>query len=127
VRDDQDRRDFDLARGELQAASAALGELERMARLHFTAPDIVQTLREEYEARIDLAQGRVRASRPERRSLQQQEMRQARRLLLLAEKQQMIESLHQGQLAPAICEHLLRDIDSRLIGLEEDREPGVSG
>jgi CPA1 family monovalent cation:H+ antiporter len=115
------RREHELARGELLAVDSALAELVRIERSHGAAPDVVQKLRKEYEDRFEQAKGRLHKVHDDRGALRRQEFVHARRQLLLAEKQQLLESLHQGELEAEAVERLLSDVDARLVHVEEGR------
>ena len=49
---DRGPRRVQVTRGELQAAHAALRELDEMAHIHFTRHEVVASLRREYEQKI---------------------------------------------------------------------------
>lgn len=60
VRADAGRGSYDLLRGEMQTAVAALEEIERLGLLHSLAPDTLQHLKADYQERVE----RARTDRP---------------------------------------------------------------
>jgi CPA1 family monovalent cation:H+ antiporter len=116
------REAYEFARGKLQAASAALEELNRMSYIHFSRDDMRAQLKDEYEKRIEEEQGRIGALELDRAAIAAQESQWARRHLLLTEKSHVIDSFRQGVLGQEIYEKLLADIDARLLRLESGEE-----
>ena len=53
VRGHQEHTAYELTRGKLQAAHAALDEIDRMSRVHFTNPEVLASLRREYEQKVE--------------------------------------------------------------------------
>jgi CPA1 family monovalent cation:H+ antiporter len=126
VRRNEDRAIYELARGSLQGAHAALDELERMARQELVHADVLAGLRQDYEARIASDLAKARKVRLEQEHIREEELRRARRHLLLVEKNHAIEANRQGNMRREIYDELLADIDARLWLLEsgEDRDDG---
>jgi CPA1 family monovalent cation:H+ antiporter len=116
------RETYEFARGKLQAASAALEELERMSHVHFYSDDVRAQLKGEYEKRIEEEQDQIGELELDRVAIVAQESQWARRHLLLTEKNQVIDSFRQGVLSQEIHEKLLADIDARLLRLESGEE-----
>ncbi len=108
----------DAARGQLQAANAGLAEIERMARQRLAHPEVLDRLREEYQAQLEDAAQRLDQLHVERRGLREEELRRARRHLLLVEKTRIIEAFRRGALSREAQERVLADIDARLFELE---------
>jgi CPA1 family monovalent cation:H+ antiporter len=134
VRADETRAAYDRFRGEIQAANAALAELESMARTGAAPPDILQVIREEYGQRVTQAEQRVAGLHLKWHQLHDDEARHARRHLLLVEKEHLIDALNRGALLREAGEKLLADVDARLVQLESDgggrafsEEPPESG
>ena len=44
---------YELTRGKLQAAHGALEEFDRMSHVHFTNPEVLASLRREYEQKVE--------------------------------------------------------------------------
>ncbi len=118
VRAHEARAAFQLWRGRLQAANAGLRELAGLERAQTVDPEVARTLRVEYEARVERAQEILRALHVERKELHDDELYRTRRQLLLAEREQLIESLRAGLLAEEGYEQLLGDVDARLARLQ---------
>jgi CPA1 family monovalent cation:H+ antiporter len=120
-----DRVAYELLRGKLQAANAALAEIDRMGANHFTDAELLKRLREEYEAEITHSLAELREVHLAQDDLRHNELQWARRHLLLVEKGRIIDAFHQGMLSQATYEKLLADIDARVLRLEsgEQAEP----
>jgi CPA1 family monovalent cation:H+ antiporter len=125
VEDRAARTAYELARGRAQAATAALGALDGLARTQFAPPDVLDTLRGEYEEKVGRAQAEMHEVHLEREALRSEEWHRARRQLLLAERAQILDAYHQGVLSPQVYEQLVADVDAQLLRLEsgEDRYP----
>jgi CPA1 family monovalent cation:H+ antiporter len=120
------REAYEFARGKLQAASAALEELEHMSYVHFSGDDVRPRLKQEYEKRIQEEQDQIGELELDRLAIVAQESHWARRHLLLTEKNHVIDSFRQGILSQEIYEKLLADIDARLLRLESGEEEQTS-
>jgi hypothetical protein len=122
VKGREHREAYEFARGKLQAASAALEELELMSYVHFTRNDVRSQLKGEYEKRIKEEQDHIGELKLDRKAIADQESQLARWHLLLTEKNHVIDSFRQGVLSQEIYEKLLADIDARLLWLESGEE-----
>ncbi|MGE5176179.1 MAG: Na+/H+ antiporter [Hyphomicrobiales bacterium] len=120
VRRDESRAAFELARARAQIANAALGDLEEMRRTHFTDPRLLESLRREYEGRIETVQEEMRQVQGSEERLRDEEVRRARRRLLLAEKQELIDAFYHGRVSAEAYERLLAETDARLLRLDEE-------
>ena len=114
----QDRMAYELTRGKLQAARAALGELDQMSHVQFTEPEVLDRLRREYEQAVASDRAELERLRLDGKQLSADELRWARRHLLLVEKGEVTDAFHRGVLSQGIHEKLLADIDARLLRLE---------
>jgi CPA1 family monovalent cation:H+ antiporter len=125
LRGHQKRAVYELTRGKLQAAHAALEELERMSHVYFTNPEVLAVLRREYEQKVERDSAALDELHIERRQLHAEELQWARRHLLLVEKNVVIDAFHRGHLSQTVQEKLLADIDAQLLRLEsgETDEP----
>ena len=121
------RTEYETKRGTLQAADAALTELEVMARGRAAPRDVLDTVRDEYEARIRDAEAGLQDTRLARHELRAEELKRTRRHLLQVEKNRVIDGFRRGTLSQESYEQLLVDIDARLLKLEsgEDDTPGA--
>jgi CPA1 family monovalent cation:H+ antiporter len=116
------REAYEFARGKLQAASAALEELDRMSYVRFIRDDVRARLKEQYQQRIEEEQGQMGELELDRAAIAAEESQWARRHLLLTEKNHVIGSFRQGVLSQEIYDKLLADIDARLLRLESGEE-----
>ena len=118
VRGHQERAAYELTRGKLQAAHAALEEIDRMSHVHFTNPEVLASLRREYEQKVERDSAALDELHLEKQQLHAEELQWARRHLLLVEKGAVIDAFHRGLLSQAVQEKLLADIDAQLLRLE---------
>jgi monovalent cation:H+ antiporter, CPA1 family len=110
---------YELHRGAARAAQAALDALGRLDRGGAVHRDVLGALREEYQARATEAERAIAALHLEATELREAEEEAARRGLLAAEKDALLEARRQGLVGDKAFDRLLADIDARLVGLEE--------
>jgi CPA1 family monovalent cation:H+ antiporter len=125
VRGHQERAAYELTRGKLQAAHAALEEIDQMSRVHFTHPEVLASLRREYEQKVERDSAELDELHLDKQQLHAEEVQWARRHLLLVEKGVVSDAFHRGLLNQAVQEKLLVDIDAQLLRLESG-ETGAS-
>ena len=118
VRYHEARQKYQLKRGELRMAQAALSEIGRMEQLLVAPPAILRDLREQYEQRARDATATVEALRLEQDDLRAEEEVLARRRVLLVEKEEVLAEFHQGTLSAEAYDELLGAIDARLATLD---------
>jgi Na+:H+ antiporter len=113
-----ERAEYELTRGKLQAAQAALAELDQMAHVHFAHPEALANLRREYEHKVERDSAALDELHGQNERLHAEELKSARRHLLLAEKREVMDAFHHGVLNQSVQHKLLADIDARLLRLE---------
>jgi CPA1 family monovalent cation:H+ antiporter len=118
VRGHQEHAAYELARGKSQAAHAALEEIDRMSCIHLANPEVLASLRREYEQQVERDSAALGELHLDRRQLHAEEVQWARRHLLLVEKGVVTDAFHSGVLSQAVQEKLLADIDARLMHAE---------
>jgi CPA1 family monovalent cation:H+ antiporter len=114
-----ERGQYEMERGAQQAATQALASLDVMAREAQAHPDVIATLRADYEALRDAAAARIADLHLKTSELQEEELHATWRTLLLGEKDTVLRMLRTGSISGDAAEHLLRDIDARLVALED--------
>ncbi len=124
VRGHQERAAYELTRGKLQAAHAALEEIDQMSHVYFTNPEVLASLRREYEQKIERDSAALDELHLERQQLHAEELQRARRHLQSVEKDAVIDAFHRGLLSQAVQEKLLADIDAQLLRLESEETDG---
>jgi CPA1 family monovalent cation:H+ antiporter len=110
---------YEVHRGAAWAAQAALDALGRLERRGAAHRDVVGALRGEYQARLAEAERAVDALHLEAAELREAEAEAARRGLLAAEKDALLDARRQGLVGDEAFERLLADVDARLVELEE--------
>jgi CPA1 family monovalent cation:H+ antiporter len=118
VNEPGDRMAYEIRSGRVQAAAAALRELERLSQMHLGAPEILDTLRTEYRQIVESAEQQLRSLAVSAQQLQDHELYRIRRHLLDAERDQVLEAFRQGALGRKSRERLFADIDARLANLD---------
>lgn len=108
----------ELGRAALQGARAALDELEHVERTRYASRDVLDAMREHYEKRVQEAEQAVRELQIDSEELELENRRWIARHLLQVEKQTAIDGFRRGTLGQDAYEHLLADIDARLLQLE---------
>jgi len=121
-----DRRDYELARGRMQAARAALTELDRMSQVHFADANLLASLRQQYDQVIQQTAEQLRELPLRREDIQGEELLWVWRRVLLAEKDEVVRAFQQGILNQETYNQLLADIDSRLLRIESGEKPELS-
>ena len=111
------REAVELAQGRLLAAYAGLEALDGMTP---GFSNVVPTLRQEYEERMETLKSDIEETQTEFDQLADQEMRWARRHLLLVEKNRLIDAFQKGRLSLRVYEKLLAEIDARLLAVETE-------
>jgi CPA1 family monovalent cation:H+ antiporter len=124
VRGHEERAAYELTRGKLQAAHAALEEIDQMSHAHFTDPEVLAGLRREYEQKVERGRTTLDELHIERQQFHAEELQLARRRLQLVEKSAVINAFHGGLLSQAAQEKLLADIDAQLLRLESAETDG---
>ncbi len=89
-----------------------------MSHVHFANPDVLASLRREYERKVKRASAALDELHLEKQQLHAEEVQWARRHLLLVEKGVVIDAFHRGHFSQAVQEKLLVDIDAQLLRLE---------
>ncbi len=118
VHGQQERAEYELARGKLQTAQAALAEIDQMTHVHFAHPEALADLRREYEQKVERDSAVLDKLHVQNEQLHAEELQWARRHLLLVEKREVMDAFHHGVLNQSVQQKLLADIDARLLRLE---------
>jgi len=121
VRGQREREAYELTRGKLQAAHAALEELDRMSHVHFSDPEVLVGLRGEYERKIEGDSAAMNALHLDRRQLLAEERQWARRHLQSVERSAVMDASHRGLINQTVREKLLADIDAALLRIESEQ------
>jgi len=128
VREHTQHAAYDLTRGKLHAARAALEEIDRLSHVHFADPGVLAGLRNEYEQKVEHDSAALNGLHLESQGVRAEEAQWARRRLLTVEKGVVIDAFHQGVLDQDVQNKLLADIDARWLRLDsgETDEPSTA-
>ena len=91
-----------------------------MSRRHLAAPEILASLREEYERVVDHTTQELQKLDIDRQRVTDEEMYRLRRYLLTVEKDRVMRAFRQGEVGRESHARLLADIDARLLALENE-------
>ncbi len=119
VRNPADRLAFEMRLGRLQAAEAALAEIDRLSYRHAAATGLLEELRQEYRQMMSKAERGLRElggiDSGVAKSL---DIRDVRMRILGIERDRVLRAYRHGELRTASRDALLADIDERLARLE---------
>ncbi|MGA8863519.1 MAG: Na+/H+ antiporter [Gallionella sp.] len=127
VRGHQEHTAYELTRGKLQAASAALHEIEQMSHLYNTNPEVLARLRGEYEQKIERESAVLDELQLDRQQLFAEELQRARRHLQAVEKGAVIDAFQRGLISQSTQDSLLADNDAQLLRLESPEADAATG
>ncbi|HEX5000508.1 MAG TPA: sodium:proton antiporter [Terriglobia bacterium] len=113
---------YELARGQLQAASAALTEIDNLKNSRLASPPVLDAVTTHYQGFVQNAEKRIEELHLEREQLRDEELHETRRHLLMVEKERVIEARHRGTMSQETQDRLLADIDARLLRLESGED-----
>ena len=122
VRGHEERMEYELTRGRLQADHAALAEIDHMANVYFTRKDVISNLRKEYEQKVDRDSSALEEMDIEKENIKVEESKWAARHLLLVEKNEVIDAFHHGVISHIVYKELISDLDRRLLDLESRKQ-----
>jgi len=114
------REEYELARGRLHVAQHALRVIREMASSRTTDPSLIETIEEEYRARVDEEEEHLRSLHVAHAELRAGELGRALRQVLLAERRQATEAYRTGLVSHEVHQRLVTDIDARLTRAERD-------
>jgi hypothetical protein len=116
------RHQYEVKRGAARAISAALAELEKMSQQKFVHAEILQSVKADYEVRLKVIEVELSALHLSQREIREEEKEIALRRLLTLEKSQVIKDAREGILEQEAAEHLLKELNEKLIHLETKTE-----
>jgi CPA1 family monovalent cation:H+ antiporter len=121
----EERREYEVHRGQARAARAVLAELEQMEKEGNVRSEIVAELRTEYRGQVNAAEERIEGLHLRAAELLEEEKQAARRHALVVEKDAILEAYNKGFLGHEALEKLLEDVNARLFKLDDDHEPSA--
>jgi hypothetical protein len=107
----------------MQAAHAALEEIDRMSHVHFTNPEVLASLRREYEQKVERDSAALDELHLERQQLHAEELQWARRHLQLVEKRAVIDAFHRGLLSQRPSRRSCSRISTRSCCVSNQQKP----
>ncbi len=122
VNGEEERLAYDVFRGTVRAAQAALIALDRIGQEKLVNGGVVEGIRARYENDLFAAQAGIRDLRLEQSQLQNEERQRIERQLLAIEKEQLMASFKEGLIGQAAFERLIGEVDARILSLEAARD-----
>ncbi|MDO9015282.1 MAG: sodium:proton antiporter [Deltaproteobacteria bacterium] len=117
-----DRVRYEVVRGEQRATTAALAALEQAARGGGLSEQLLADLRGEYQQRLATSDEHLREMHLAHEALRREERHALARQLLLVEKDAAMLAHREGAIGAEAVEEILRDVDARLVALEDDSD-----
>jgi monovalent cation:H+ antiporter, CPA1 family len=116
---------YELARGKLRAATAALGEVGQMRQERSVHEEVLGSLERGYQRMATEAEAEIRTLQAQTEELREEERLEAARRLLVTEKDALQQAFHKGVVGKEAFEQLIAEVDGRLEALEHPG--GTSG
>jgi hypothetical protein len=123
VHEQEERRAHELARGRAQAIRSALAELDRIKSASPIAAEMLEPLRQDYQARLEQEYEEIRRIHLNREEIWREELEDLRHHLILTEKRRLAEAYREGQMGLDVYHQLQADADARLLELESQENP----
>ncbi len=114
-----DRVRYEVVRGEQRATKAALAALDQASVRGGMSESVRDELRGEYNQRLAASDEHLRAMHLAHEALRHEERHALARQLLLVEKDAAQRAHREGAIGAEAAEELLREIDARLVALED--------
>ncbi len=115
-----DRVRYEVVRGEQRSTAAAILALEEAAQKGGQSEEVLAEFRREYAERVAVNEERLRAMHLAHEALRREERHALARQLLLVEKDATLHAHQEGAIGAEAVEEVLRDIDARLVALEDE-------
>jgi CPA1 family monovalent cation:H+ antiporter len=118
---------YELARGRLSSAAAALSALQGMRSERTTVGEVLVNLEREYQRKISTAEEELRALQQQSSRFREEEQQEAIRRMLVVEKEALIKDFQKGAIGKEPFEHLMAEVDARMEKAKlEEAPPPVS-
>ena len=114
---------YELARGRLSAAVAALGSLQGMRRERAMVGEVLDGLEKGYHDKVAAAEQELQALQQQSSRFREEEQQEAVRRVLIIEKEALIKDFQKGVLGKESFEHLMADVDARLESTKHAEAP----
>jgi monovalent cation:H+ antiporter, CPA1 family len=115
----EDRTTYEICRGSVRAAKAALGELDTLHRTGTVQRDVLERLREEYSTYLANSEEELRELHIQASAVAEEEIHAVRRQLLQIEKDTVNHDYRKGMLSQEAYDDLMVEVDARLFRLEQ--------
>lgn len=112
------REQYERHRASVLAARAGLDALDGIAREQAAPPELVNSLRAEYEGQARNAAAALESLHLERGELRAEAEKVIRRALLLVERDALLKAQRRGMVAGEALDHVSADVDARLARLD---------
>lgn len=119
IKSDAQFHDYELQRGQLRAAQAAVEEIAAMQQDRRVPRRVLELLHTQYDTRVKAAEQEIHDLHLAQDELRERERLAASRHLLLIEKESLIESQRLGIIGREAFDQLLGQVDARLMQIED--------
>ncbi|HYO53348.1 Na+/H+ antiporter [Archangium sp.] len=120
---------YELARGRLGAAHAALASLEGMRRTREIPADVLEQIERDYQQKVAAAEQELSALKQQSMRFHEEEHQEAVRRVLIVEKESLLKAYQKGAIGKEAYEHLIADLDERIARADaaESHTPPAEG
>ncbi len=115
-------QDIERSFGRMRAAQAALLELQRWRDSALAPPGVIDQLQTAYRRRAEQQEQVLVELHAQHEHLHREQLREAQRAALLAEKTALLEAYRAGRLSQEVATELMEDVDERIDAVEQPRE-----
>jgi len=105
---------YELARGRLSSAVAALSALQGMRSERTALGEVLEDLERDYQRKISTAETELRALQQQSSRFREEEQQEAIRRMLVVEKEALIKDFQKGVIGKETFEHLVAEVDARM-------------
>jgi len=118
---------YEMHRGSLRGAEAALKEVDRLAREGLVSAAVLDALRAHYRDKVDALRASTQKLHLEKGQLLEEERQDVARQLLAVEKEQLIALFQDGFIGRPAFDRLVGELDARLLQLEAAANADAEG
>jgi monovalent cation:H+ antiporter, CPA1 family len=105
---------YELARGRLSMAAAALSALQAMRSERTATKEVVEELERDYQHKLSAAEEELRTLQQQSSRFREEEQQEALRRMLILEKHALLNDFQKGVIGKEAYEHLMAEVDQRL-------------
>ena len=123
---DSSHLDYERLRGAQRGALAALAELGRLEQAGIAQTNAVGDIKAGFEQQLATIRAELTALQVNKEEVAWAERAALLRRALIAQKDALLEARRAGELSEGAFEHLIADVDARLLHLDEELPPAAA-